>query len=362
MTRIDDLRKQIRESDASLIEIIGTRLRLAAEIGELKKQSGIPLKDYEVEKTVLESAAAAAENNGVPADLAREVMRALIRESCIEQERLSYSGYKGDLERILVIGGGGGMGQWLCGFFAGQGHSVTVLDPRGAEGFQICADLKSGIESATCIAIATPLETVPDMIRAVADSGFRGVAFDIASLKGFLTESLAYAKGLGVQVCSIHPMFGPSVRTLSDRVICFCDCGSARANAVVEGFFSQTAVSRVRLSIDEHDRAVSYVLGLSHLINVVFMDMLVKSDFSYQDLLRIASTTFLSQMVTTESVIRENPELYYAIQQLNPFRERLYAELKTVTAGLTDAVLDENPKRFCDSFAAGAKWLIGDKP
>ena len=217
-------------------------------------------------------------------------------------------------------------------------------------------DLEEAVKEASFVLVATTLDEVPLMIDSVVELNFKNVIFDVASLKSHLKDSIENAREKGVAIASIHPMFGPNARTLSDKVICLCDCGVSAANKKVEALFRDTAASIVKISLQEHDRIISYVLGLSHLINVIFIKSLMHGGYTYDELKNFGSTTFFSQIMTAESVIKENPYLYYAIQRLNPFQEDLYDNLKKASDFVTKSVIQGMGKDFINAMEKGKQW------
>jgi chorismate mutase/prephenate dehydrogenase len=333
-------------------------------VGEAKRAVGLPLRDYDAEKRVLSRATELASAAGVPVDLARSLMQTLINEARLEQERQSYAAYSGDAEHIVIIGGRGKMGRWLCEFFENQGHHVAAWDIAA----NVAADLRVGpseqggtladtVRDARIVVIATPLDVVPQTIREVVESGYRGVLFDIASLKGHLKFEISNARTAGVRVTSVHPMFGPSARTLSDKVICICDCGDTEATVRVEALFRETAATLVPLSLDEHDRIASYVLGLSHLANLWLTRVLRRSGLPLARINGVGSTTFHSQMTTTATVVRDNPELYFAIQRLNPFTPPLYETAREELAAITQEVQRGDEAAFVNEMRSCREWV-----
>jgi len=358
VTELDGLRDQVRSIDQKLVELIADRIKLTQKIGEQKHEKGIPLRNWNIEKTVLEHAEACARELDISEMLVRSIMQQLIQESRIQQERLHYSAYQGDKEQILIVGGLGDMGKWFAYFFQNQGHSVALYDVKeSSDEFTFYETLEQGLEKSSIVCIAVSLEMTSLIIEEITDAGFSGVVFDIASLKGHLEESIERARTNSVQITSLHPMFGPGARTLADKVFCVCKCGCPAADQKVEGLFKDTAVTLVPLSLQEHDRIISHVLGLSHLINIVFIKTLMKSGVAYESLRRIASTTFLSQMVTANSVIHENPYLYYAIQRLNPFKDELYASLQEVVMAISHIVLEGREEEFISVLDKARAWL-----
>ena len=360
METLNELRKKVNEIDRGIIKLIGKRIKITKKIGEKKKEEGIPLRSWEVEKTVIEKATELAAELEISPALIKSLMQQLIMESRVQQEILYYSTYKGDEKNILIVGGLGEMGKWFSHFFQNQGHNVSIYDIKGeSENFKSYRSLEEGIDETSFTLIATSLEVVPEIIEKITELKFKGVAFDIASLKRHLKDSIKRAIDKGISITSIHPMFGPNTRTLSDKVICFCDCGDKEADQKVKFLFKGTAASTVKLSLEEHDRVISFVIGLSHIINIIFMKVLTEGGYQYDELKKIASTTFLSQMVTATSVIKENPHLYYAIQKLNPLNRDLYENLKEATKSITEIVLSANKSEFIEIMEKSKHWLKG---
>jgi chorismate mutase/prephenate dehydrogenase len=360
MKRLEILRASMRDLDRAILQLIAARMETAKVIGELKKSERIPLRDWNVERAVLDGAVETAEELGLSQQMSRAVMQLLVAESRAEQERASFSTYRGTAESILIIGGRGKMGRWFADFFGNQGHRVGIHDARSNGADEGAATLQSALEGTSCVLIATPLDVVPSIIEQLAEVGYAGTVFDIASLKGHLKPAIAKARRAGLALTSIHPMFGPSARTLADQVICVCDCGDSEATGKVEGFFSGTAATLVKLSLDEHDRIVSYVLGLSHLTNLVFTKVLMESGTPFAQLNRVGSTTFHSQLTTSSTVIQENPDLYYAIQRLNPFSAELCESFRRGFEAIAGWIRDEDRQAFVEMMQAGKRWMMGD--
>ena len=356
--RLERLRRRIRNLDAALLGLVAERMELAREVGRAKRERRVPLRDYEVEKHVLARAAESAEALGVEPALARGLMAHLIEESRRLQEVEQYSAYTGEAESVLIVGGRGRMGRWLGRFLGSQGHRVRVFDPAAdpaAPGS--VSSLDEGLDGATLAFLATPLERVAESIEEVSASGFGGVVCDIASLKEHLRPALERALARGTAVTSIHPMFGPGARTLSDKVVVLCDCGAPAATERVASFFRETAATLVPLSLERHDRIAAYVLGLSHLVNLLFAHALAGSGLSRGELAAVGSTTFRDQMATTANVAAESPDLYYAIQKLNPFTPRVHAGVAAALGEWTEWVARGDSAAFAAAMSSARDWI-----
>lgn len=362
MTRLEQLRGEIERVDRKLVEHISERLELSVQIGQEKVSKGIPIRDWTIEKQVIDRAEQMADQHNLPPDLIRTIMQLLIRESCAFQEGLRDSAYNGDLGRILIVGGRGRMGKWFARFFHNQGHFVSIYDTSGfLPQFSSFQSLEDGIREASLILLATPLDVTPKIYEELIELKPSGIICDIASLKSGLIESITRAKDMNLRVASIHPLFGPDARILSDKVICLCQCGDDDSFATVRSFFQDTSATLVELSLDRHDLLASYVLGLSHIINIIFARTLSQSGLPYTALSEVASTTFIGQIATTISVVTENPFLYYEIQNTNAFSSELYGQLKAAVDEITDVVLSEDRERFVDLIKQSKDYFTRDE-
>jgi len=358
MDRLERWRADIAELDQRLIELVARRLELAEKIGREKRRAGKPIRDWSMEKTVLERARSWAEDQGVPSGLVNAVMTRLIQEACVRQEELPLAGQDLTSDRILIIGGKGRMGSWFARFFRNQGREAAVLDPAGAlPGFRSFEGFSKSCRWADLILVATPLAASPGIYRQLIDRAPQGIICDIASIKSGLLGEITAARKAGLRVASLHPMFGPGARVLSDKVICLCRCGDQPSLERVRRILTETSARLVEVDIMHHDRLMSCILGLSHLMNIVFARTLTRSGLSYEELSRAASTTFLRQMDTTRSVITENPDLYFEIQRANPHSAELFRQLRTAVEEITGMVTSTDLEGFRRVMEQGRDYL-----
>lgn len=317
---LDELRNTLSSIDTRIVDLIAERQQVVADIGRTKRDAGTGTRDYAREKEVLDRGRARAGELGIDPDLAEAVLRQLIRSSLESQERdrVAAEG-QGDGRTVLVIGGAGQMGRWFVDFFASQGFATTVADASAEDGpgrFRSWTD--AGVDF-DVIVVAAPLAVSGRILAQLAVLKPRGLVFDIGSLKTPLLDGLGELQRAGCQVTSLHPMFGPDTRLLSGRHLIVCDVGSAEATEAARQLFNSTMVEQLDMSLEDHDRLIAYVLGLSHALNIAFFTALAESGEAAPKLARMSSTTFDSQLEVSEAVAHDNPRLYFEIQNLNKF-------------------------------------------
>ena len=96
------------------------------------------------------------------------------------------------------------------------------------------------------------------------------------------------------------------------------------------------------MGLDEHDRLIAYVLGLSHALNIAFFTALADSGEAAPRLARLSSTTFDSQLDVASRVAAESPDLYFEIQSLNQYGEESLLALQQAVDRLITAVKNKN--------------------
>src|SRR5262249_55734725 len=160
------------------------------------------------------------------------------------------------------------------------------------------------------VVVATPIKLANQILLELASRQPRGVVFDIGSLKTPLRQGLTALRAAGCKVTSIHPMFGPDTELLSRRHVLFVDLGSSEALHQAQAIFASTMSQLVVMNLDEHDRLIAYVLGLSHALNIAFFTALAESGEAAPRLAAMSSTTYDAQAEIATKVAQESPDLY----------------------------------------------------
>jgi chorismate mutase/prephenate dehydrogenase len=359
MSSLEDLRRRINDLDRQILELVGKRQETSREIIRAKRETGQATRDYSRERDVLMTARETGRQNGVSPKVAEELVRLLIRTSLTTQEQASVAAQgAGSGRSALVIGGAGKMGRWFAEFMTSQGFSVTVADPTGAPpGFAHVADWKTTSLDHDFIVIATPLGITDKILREIAMRRPKGVIFDVGSLKSPLRAGLNALKSHGCRVTSVHPMFGPDTDLLSGRHVIFVDLGSPEATQAARELFSSTMAEQAVMSLDDHDRLIAYVLGLSHALNIAFFTALAESGEAAPRLAKLSSTTFDAQLDVASRVAQESPELYYEIQSLNDYGAESLEALAKAVERLRTAVISQDFSSFESLMRRGREYL-----
>lgn len=356
---LEELRDRLTQVDRELIALVAERQRIVADIGAHKIATAAPTRDYDRERIVLDGARRHATELGLDPDVAEVIMLELIRASLTHQELSRVAaGNTGAGKRALIIGGAGKMGSWFGRFLASQGYRIEIADPAPGDcGFERIADWKDSDLSHELIVVATPISASDQVLRELAEVRPAGVIFDLGSLKTPLRGGLSALQEAGCRVTSLHPMFGPDTRLLSERHVVVIDLGAGDAAQYARELFTSTMASLVEMSIDDHDRLIAYVLGLSHAVNLAFFTALANSGEFIRRLMTMSSTTFDAQVDVARSVALDNPHLYFEIQSLNEFGSESLHALREATSRIIDLVAAQDEDGFVELMRNGREYV-----
>lgn len=359
-TRLDALRTELGQIDREILAAVARRQAVAQKIGQIKRDAGIPTRDYRQERDVVERARAAAIQHGLSPQMGEELILALIRGSLTVQEKDTVAAQSsGSGRRVLVIGGCGLMGRWFVRYLGAQGFSVEIADPAGEApaGIPLHRDWRTLTLDHELIVVAAPMPATAQILDEMAASPPKGVVFDVGSLKSPLRASLQRLRAAGAQVTSVHPMFGPDTELLSGRHVIFVDVGAPAATAAARALFEPTMATLVEMDLESHDRLIAYVLGLSHALNIAFFTALAESGEAAPKLATLSSTTFDAQLGVASKVAAENPDLYFEIQTLNDYGTESLAALLYAVERLRSVVRANDLEAFRQLMTRGKSYL-----
>jgi len=355
---LEELRARLSEIDRHIIELVADRQKVVGEIGEAKQDIGRATRDYEREKDVYDAARDQARALGIDPRLADQIMTTLIRASLTHQERSRVVAEgRGDGRRALVIGGEGKMGGWFVNFFSSQGFLTVIADPGTTPGPGRCKDWRQAGIDYDVIVVAAPMVTSGAILEELAELKPTGLIFDIGSLKTPLREGISALREAGCKVASLHPMFGPDTELLSGRHLIFVDTGCPEATGEAKELFASTMVEELDMGLDDHDRLIAYVLGLSHALNIVFFTALAESGEAAPKLAQLSSTTFDAQLLVSGAVAHDNPRMYFEIQRLNEFGTEPLDALCESSARIRELVASGDEEGFVELMMKGREYL-----
>jgi len=217
-------------------------------------------------------------------------------------------------KEIAIVGVNGKMGKWFANYFHKMGFKVKGFDTNNEikEKFIIKANsLVSCILQIDYVLLCTPTKNTPEIIRLISKEMKRdSYLIEISSQKSKTAQTLLKTPSKINPIC-IHPMFGPGTKNIAGKNVIIVPIKDGQKELTATKLLFPGA-NFVTIDATEHDKKIAVILGLTHLINIAFANILAKDDqISLTE--KMAGTTFKAQRIIAESILTESAELIETI-------------------------------------------------
>ena len=241
-------------------------------------------------------------------------------------------------KKISIIGVNGRMGKWFANYFNKMGFEVVGFDTNETikEKFIIKANsLIGAILKTDYVLLCTPTKNTPEIIRLISKEMKHGsYLIEISSQKLKTAQTLMKTPNKINPIC-IHPMFGPGTKKIDGKNMIIIPIKDVKKELDAAKLLFPKA-DFVTIDASEHDKKIAVILGLTHLINIAFANILAKDEkISLTE--KMSGSTFKIQKIVTESILTESPELIETIVS-NPEMRKYGEEFwKDIGKLLTDS-------------------------
>lgn len=257
-------------------------------------------------------------------------------------------------KKIAIIGAEGHMGKWFVKYFIEKGFEVIGYDAEKEIVNKEVTKAKSlvgAILAVDYVILCTPTKRTPEIIRLIAKEMKReSCLIDISSLKTKIVSALSKIPDKVTPIC-IHPMFGPGTKKVKGANIISIPIRDAKKElAIAKSLFSEA--NFVTIDAAEHDKKIAVILGMTHLINLVFANILSK-DEKIVLTEKMSGTTFKAQKILAESIMTESPELIETIisnPEIRKFAEELWKDIGRILT-----LIQENKSEEIIKYAVATK-------
>lgn len=225
------------------------------------------------------------------------------------------------------------MGAWFANFLAANGYKVMVCDKNESaarklakkRGFKFIKDETRAAELSDIFIFATPTHATNTILKKIAPRTPKTTLLvEISSTKEPLRRTIQSLTKHGAQILSIHPMFGPGAKTLTDKAIIVAQ--EPRKPRLARNFlstFRKKGAKIIRSSLNDHDRTVATTLAFPHMMNFAFIETLKQAGLPLNKARAIGGTTFRLQLLVAEALYHESPHNEASILADNKYCERV---------------------------------------
>jgi len=284
-----------------------------------------------------------------------------------QKENMEWKSTLRNGRRVVILGGTGKMGRWFSKFLKDKGFEVLIHSRSPEKAAKVAEELGvkyirsiDSVRDADMVIVSTSLDSTVENIRMVSKRMRpNAILFDIASVKGSIINALEEARTLGIKAISVHPMFGPGASSIKGKRVLIIPLGNDSALLDEMSNLFEGAEIHVLDSGETHDKIVALTLSLPHFLNMIFGKTLSAST-EIGELIKFAGTTFALQLMVTEAVYSEDPDLYYGIQSLNPAFTRVLDTLLESVMEVASTVKRNDAEAFVNSFKEVRDYLAKD--
>lgn len=220
------------------------------------------------------------------------------------------------MAKSVAIIGAGKMGLWFCNYFSKKNnHEVLLYDKRKikldskkfAGNITVCKSLQLCVSKADIVIVCVPIRlTIPVVNKCVSMMKKGSCIVEISSLKMDIFDSLLDIPDYLIPL-SIHPMFGPGAKKLSDtKLLVIPIRNEKREQKLVRSLFKDARIIVIK-DPKSHDSIMAVILGMIYYVNLLLANTLSKENITL--LKRVSGTTFYLQTLLFESILTDNSSL-----------------------------------------------------
>lgn len=278
-------------------------------------------------------------------------------------------------KNITIIGGSGGMGKVFGKFFKKHGFKITLY-ARNREKLKTIAkelgvyyenSLERSVKGADIIMISIPIASTPNMIQKISPLLKKNaLLIDISSLKNVVINTMENViKTYPINCLSLHPMFGPGIKDMKNYVMIILKVGGTQDyNTLVNELliiFELDGLIITETTPKIHDRQIALTLGVPHMFNILFLNLLKRSKETLTELTKYTGTTFLLQKVFAESIIQREMEMFGEIQMENLEFHKVLELLENLIKEYKAIIQNKNKPKFNNIFTEALDYSKKDK-
>ena len=275
---------------------------------------------------------------------------------------------------ITIIGGSGGMGKVFCKYFKNHRFDVTLFARNELRLKKVASELnvkyelslEKSVKNADLVMISIPITSTAEMILKIGPLLKKNtLIFDISSLKKSVVNALTEVQNkYPINCISLHPMFGPGITNMKNYVMTVLNVGGTEkyeeiVNELLNLFRSDGLII-TETEPDIHDKRVALTLGVPHMLNILFLNLLKSSNEPLNELTRFTGTTFLLQKVFAESIIQREMEMFGEIQMENQEFLKILEKFEALLSKYKKIVEEKNVKGFNEIFSQGLDYSKED--
>lgn len=222
----------------------------------------------------------------------------------------------------------------VLGVDANEEHGKIAFDSGIIDEY---VSLNEAVPRSQLIIIATPVNSIPDILNKILDQSEQQVIVDMGSTKAGICHSVS-GHGKRGRFVAAHPMWGtefsgPTAATIESfsgkaAIICEAEKSDQDALQCAIHIFSALGMHILTMNPEEHDLHTAYVSHLAHITSFALANTVLEKEKEEKAIFELASAGFGSAVRLAKSnpdtwvpIFKENKE--YLLDVLNEHMSQL---------------------------------------
>lgn len=323
LENLDELRGKIDNIDNEILELISKRFALVKEIGNLKKAEGLEIYDPEREEKIAKRWKSEGRRYGLDSQMLMPILKSILGFSKYREEGQ-------ENRKSIVIIGTGSMAEALGLLAKNAGHTVYITgrNPEKVKSLSMLIGAKplpvKGVAADYIVLCVPPNVLNKKLLRLVANCRCERL-MDISSSKTeFFSRATKLASEAGMSIVSTHPLFGIEDAYAGSKIAIITDnCTTEEADEAAR-FWSSAGLVPVKMSMEEHEKAMAVSQVLRHAYALGFYDSVIELSKRLNVDYRSAVTAKFSQMLENAEAIKSEEWVADEIAESNPYSKIVY--------------------------------------
>ena len=251
------------------------------------------------------------------------------------------------IKNIGIIGGSGKIGSTFRRAFEKLNLSVIVSDESSKDRENLL------IEKSDWIILCVPIDQTLDVINNIKSKiRYDQVFSDFPSVKSIIKDVK-----FDFEFVSCHPLFGP-LNTIDGQNIITIPVSEGPYYKDIKEIFKKIGLNITEMnSIEEHDKYMSLIQGMTHFSHVCFTTAMKKLDLDFDKVMEICSPIYQSNISFSSRITGGDENLYTNIIMDNPANKEVLELYLETSKNLLEMVKNQNYDEFKSNFNDNREYL-----
>ena len=251
------------------------------------------------------------------------------------------------IKNIGIIGGSGKIGSTFRRAFENLNLEVIVSDESSKDQENLL------IKKSDWIILCVPIDQTLDVINNIKSKIRSDQVFsDFTSVKSIIKDVK-----FDFEFVSCHPLFGP-LNTIDGQNIITIPVFEGPYYKEIKEIFKKIGLNITEMnSIEEHDKYMSLIQGMTHFSHVCFTTAMKKLDLDFDKVMEICSPIYQSNISFSSRITGGDENLYTNIIMDNPANKEVLELYLETSKSLLEMVKNQNYDEFKSNFNDNREYL-----